>query len=77
MTWTTEKPSKPGWYWYRSPTDRVQIIELVEWNNELRAVGVSPDMHLHLETHRMPHASDAEWAGPLPPPEEKHSGPPS
>ncbi|MEP6959138.1 MAG: hypothetical protein ABI980_10460, partial [Nitrospirota bacterium] len=42
MTWTTEKPSKPGWYWYRSPADRPQVIELIEWNDELRAVGVSP-----------------------------------
>jgi hypothetical protein len=24
--WTTEKPSKPGWYWYWSKRDRLQII---------------------------------------------------
>jgi len=36
----TEKPTKPGWYWYRSKRDRLQIIEIIEWNNELRAIGV-------------------------------------
>jgi hypothetical protein len=46
--WTTEKPRKPGWHWYRSKRDRLQIIELIEWNNELRAIGVLQDMYSHL-----------------------------
>jgi hypothetical protein len=66
--WTTEKPSKPGWYWYRSKRDRLQIIELIEWNNELRAIGVSQGMYSHLEAHRVPYGPEAEWAGPLEPP---------
>jgi hypothetical protein len=68
MTWKTEKPGKPGWYWYRSKSDRLQIIELIEWNNELRAIGVSQGMYSHLEAHRIPYGPDAEWAGPLEPP---------
>jgi hypothetical protein len=68
VTWTTEQPSKPGWYRYRSTRDRLQIIELIEWNNELRTIGVSPGMYSHLETHRIPYGSDAEWVGPLDPP---------
>jgi hypothetical protein len=42
LPWTPEKPTKPGWYWYRAKRDRLQIIELIEWNNELRAIGMSP-----------------------------------
>jgi hypothetical protein len=38
--YTSEKPRKPRWYWYQSKRDRPQIIELIEWNNELRAIGV-------------------------------------
>jgi len=68
LTWTTETPMVPGWYWYRSKRDRLQIIELIQWNNELRTIGVSPDMHLHPETHRVPDGPKAEWAGPLEPP---------
>jgi hypothetical protein len=30
LSWTTNKPTKPGWYWYRSKRDRLQIIELIE-----------------------------------------------
>jgi len=45
LNWTTDKPTKPGWYWYRSKRDRLQIIELIEWNNELRTIGVSPGMY--------------------------------
>ena len=66
--WTTEKPRKPGWYWYRSKRDRLQIIELIEWNNELRAIGVSQDMYSHLEAHRVPFGPEAEWSGPPDPP---------
>ena len=69
LNWTTDKSTKPWWYWYRSKRDRLQIIELIEWNNELRTIGVSPGMYAHLETHRVPYGPEAEWAGPLTPPE--------
>ena len=60
LNWTTDKPTKPGWYWYRSKRDRLQNIELIEWNNELRSIGVSPGMYPHLETHRVPYGPEAE-----------------
>ena len=68
LTWTTETPMVPGWYWYRSKRDRLQIIELIEWNKELRAIGVSPGMYSHLETQRVPYGPEAEWAEPIEPP---------
>jgi hypothetical protein len=54
MNWTTDKPTKPRWYRYRSNRDRLQMIELIEWNNELRTIGVLPGMYSHLETHQVP-----------------------
>jgi CheY-like chemotaxis protein len=68
LIWTTEKPTKPGWYWYRSQRDRVQIIELIDGNKELRTIAVSPGMYSHQETHRAPDGPEAEWAGPIDPP---------
>jgi hypothetical protein len=46
VAWTTEKPTKPVWYWYRSKRDRLQIIELIEWSNELKAIGMSQGMNV-------------------------------
>ena len=68
VTWTTETPMVPGWYWYRSKRDRLQIIELIEWTKELRAIGVSQGLYSQLETHRVPNGPEAEWAGPIEPP---------
>ncbi len=62
LTWTTEKPSKVGWYWWRSKGD-VQILSLYECDSLLRAEGI--DIHWGVET------LEGEWAGPIVPPEEK------
>jgi hypothetical protein len=54
MTWTSEKPQQPGWYWYREET----------WtaiNSVSGGFFVYPDGR---------HVSEmnGEWAGPLEPP---------
>jgi len=58
LTWTTDKPTKPGWYWYRPYRDgqhvevcRVYEIEIDYW------------------TTIIPPQTGGEWAGPLEPPE--------
>ena len=65
VNWTTDKPTKPGWYWYKSQRDRMQIVDLIEWNNGLRVIGIAEGMYSQLVTHRFPYGPDAEWAGPL------------
>jgi len=65
VNWTTDKPTKPGWYWYKSQRDRMQIVDLIEWNNGLRVIGIAEGMYAQLVTHRCPYGPDAEWAGPL------------
>ena len=65
MNWTTDKPTRPGWYWYKSKRDRMQIVDLIEWNNGLRIIGIAQSMYSHLVTHEFPYGPEAEWAGPL------------
>ena len=69
MKWTSEKPTKPGWYWYmefgRSYVLRlyeVQLPELATPSKPLYAAsgyfgGAVDDMH-------------GQWAGPLEEPQE-------
>jgi CheY-like chemotaxis protein len=68
VNWTIEKPNKPGLYWYRSERDRLQIIEFIEWNRELRTIDVSHGMYAHFETQSAPYGLEAQWAGPIAPP---------
>lgn len=35
MTWTTEKPTKPGWYWCRpSPKDEAIVVLAYETDDD-------------------------------------------
>lgn len=58
--WTPEKPTEPGWYWYRDPIVELFITEVVKVGD-------------HLETmddgfqHRVDSLA-GEWSGPLEPP---------
>lgn len=66
MIWTTEKPTRPGWYWARNKTRVPQIVE-VEANKH-------GDLHYGIYTLRH-YGSNLEWAGPIPEPEEQDHGP--
>lgn len=66
MTWTTERPSQPGWYWWRRPNHMPSLctvfgppggllFELARDSEEPCAVSKAYD--------------DTQWAGPILPPE--------
>jgi hypothetical protein len=59
MTWTTQKPTRPGWYWYRDLPFRtefvVNVCELV--TGELFASADGFDQYVE--------RLSGEWAGPL------------
>lgn len=59
LTWTTKKPNKKGWYWYRSNAlDAFPVVIAV--SPDLDIVGPWPDgSEERLSTQ------DGEWAGPL------------
>ena len=60
MTWTTEKPTKPGWYWWRNNASEPRVVNI--WQSRvhasiLKASGLGEVLYC-----------DGEWAGPLEPP---------
>lgn len=66
MTWTTEKPTEPGWYWMKadSGTDSGPIVRQI--------VTIIGD---HLYYNHPQHGAinipnERQWAGPIPMPEE-------
>ena len=68
LTWAAEKPTSPGWYWYRPDTEVLPIIVAVQKREDIAgfvklfALFVeSLDM---LEIENLP----GQWAGPLPSP---------
>lgn len=71
MTWTTEKPIQPGWYWYRDSSidDEPEIYKLfIGEHNGM------PRMYVRESMGEggiwIAYFFDGQWAGPLVPPEE-------
>lgn len=65
MTWTTDMPTKPGWYWWRRSDEEhaalisnAKVIEVFEY-------GVDNTLY---STYGFVSQLDGEWAGPLEPP---------
>ena len=55
--WTRERPTEPGWYWYKGDTDLDAVV-----------VWVAPNLCLINLTHKGPvRAYDGLWQGPLTP----------
>ncbi len=64
LRWTSEKPSVPGWYWYRGETDLNEIIVWV--STDLRVVFAGTNFR------SWPVEEIAgEWSGPLTPPDDQ------
>lgn len=58
--WTRERPTEPGWYWYRAVPDS----ELIVWVND---AGEVSSLNYDTTVDRMP----GEWQGPLFPSEAR------
>ncbi len=63
MIWTTEKPTRTGWYWWRRPSIPEDVI--VEVYKDKR----NPAM-LMLRGRGRLYVQRGQWAGPIPEPEE-------
>jgi len=66
LTWTREKPTKDGWYWYKEYGNKASL-----WN-----LDTSREYGLWLKwyyggTVRDTEAMNGTWSGPIPEPEEK------
>jgi hypothetical protein len=66
LNWTTEKPTKPGWYWYREdPTASPKLVfHGLVWDAVADVAGRLPKS-ITFERDQIP---VGEWAGPLEPP---------
>lgn len=64
MTWTTEKPARPGWYWYRLSHEdyKPEIVSVNEIGYKMNAVWPTSGKSEFIE------GMLGEWAGPLEPP---------
>lgn len=61
MIWTTDKPTKAGWYWHRqSPHPPEIVLVYIDYTGNLSAFG-----------ERLEWITDSQWAGPIPEPEEQ------
>lgn len=74
MKWTREKPTVPGWYWYREPR-RVGTDEDPQWlDPECVRVRINPGGAFAgfqgSDSEDFVADCHGEWAGPLSPPEE-------
>ena len=60
MTWSSENPSKPGWYWWRDKGmfPRIRLIQK------------DRDSRLFTDTNVYAKFEKGQWAGPIPEPEE-------
>ncbi len=65
MTWTSSKPTTPGWYWWREPEHNDNTPEIChvykdEQTGELRVFWTTDCTFADLLTEY-----DGEWCGPL------------
>lgn len=69
LTWTSETPTEPGWYWARNKGSvsmyRKQVLEIVCWDDGVLVLMLDCGK-------RIPIADNLMWAGPIPVPEEPY-----
>jgi len=71
MRWTTERPTKPGWYWWRANAESFESPHLIDRVGDIHGGDV-----LYCATCDDDHMEerDGQWAGPIPEPEEEGGG---
>jgi hypothetical protein len=67
MTWTTEKPSKPGWYWWRKVGHKPEMLRVSGgYSNMIVSVMLST----RVMSRPIENDDEGEWAGPLEAPKD-------
>jgi hypothetical protein len=77
LTWTHEKPTVPGWYWWRGDVrDYAWLVSVHPRNDSsemcaffIRVENFLTCQHPHIEKAETIAGIDGEWAGPIPEPE--------
>lgn len=72
MIWTTDKPTRPGWYWWRNPElhYRAQVCRVSHARapHDGEALGVA---YTDGERYTLADMVGGEWAGPILEPDEQ------
>jgi hypothetical protein len=66
MTWTREKPTTPGWYWYQSRPDSTPMIVQI-YAEKVWCAGILDGGPIS--------SLDGKWAGPIESPQEMNEKP--
>lgn len=67
LRWTTERPDKPGWYWFTHEHIRPYVVHV----ELLSTWGDKPILAVRTYTSmRTLDEFDGQWAGPIEPPKE-------
>jgi hypothetical protein len=59
MTWTTQQPTKPGWYWYEDFAMEIGPVIIMWKGSVFEVAGKQGDWFP---------TNQCQWAGPLQPP---------
>jgi hypothetical protein len=59
MTWSTDKPTTAGWYWYQPPGRRARIVEVAMEERHVLYI-----VHTGMRLKDLP-PDEIEWAGPI------------
>ena len=69
LSWTEQKPSKPGWYWMLNPSDEPGLPTIVQinsdWESGRSLVFIPPSSTKASERVLDLGDLDALWAGPI------------
>ena len=65
MTWTTDAPTKPGWYWFQVRRMKPRVIEVIAEHEPERLLIAESSTPVDVLA-----GSIYRWAGPLDPPQE-------
>ena len=62
LAWTTQRPTKIGWYWYRHGSDEepTKVLHFIDDDGDGPYIATSDDVALN--------DLAGEWAGPVEPP---------
>jgi hypothetical protein len=66
LVWTKDKPTEPGWYWFRHE----HIAPWIAHVELLCRFGKAPFLAVRMQSIHTLDKFDGEWAGPIPQPKE-------
>lgn len=68
MTWTTDKPTVPGYYWYKCAAHEAIVVQVCGFSASLVVCLFMLDEWIQLDSYQR--RTGSQWAGPLEPPAE-------